>query len=264
MCLIAWNWQPDSDTPLLLLGNRDEFYARSTQALHWWDGGKVLAGKDLEAGGTWLGLTAQGRLAMLTNVRDPSRIDVQAPSRGQIVPQWLSGHEPTDRFWMRTALSGYNGFNLIAADFQRGECFWASNIDSRPKRLERGLYGLCFSAYTQGQRAGDQISQAQVRRRIELIAPHTRWVRSFACTEGHEQIPTIARDMGLKTMVGAWISRDRERNEREIAALIKALGVTGKGSFILRERATRALGLTGDPSVVPAVKITSSGVAALR
>jgi GPH family glycoside/pentoside/hexuronide:cation symporter len=88
------------------------------------------------------------------------------------------------------------------------------------EQLQRGLYGICFSAYTQGQRAGDVLSEAQVRRRIELIAPHTRWVRSFACTEGHELIPRLAREKGLKTMVGAWISADRARNEREIAAMI--------------------------------------------
>jgi len=88
------------------------------------------------------------------------------------------------------------------------------------EQFQRGLYGLCFSAYTQGQRAGDLLSEAQVRRRVELIAPHTRWVRSFACTEGHELIPLLAREKGLKTMVGAWISTDRARNEREIEALI--------------------------------------------
>jgi len=83
---------------------------------------------------------------MVTNVRDPSRIDPEAPSRGQIVPQWLRGTEPADRFWMRTALSGYNGFNLIAADFQRGECFWASNLRAHPRRLERGTYGVSNAA----------------------------------------------------------------------------------------------------------------------
>jgi glycoside/pentoside/hexuronide:cation symporter, GPH family len=88
------------------------------------------------------------------------------------------------------------------------------------EQLQRGLYGLCFSAYTQGQRAGDVLSEAQVRRRIDLVAPHIRWVRSFSCTEGHELIPRIAAEKGLKTMVGAWISADRARNEREIQGLI--------------------------------------------
>jgi glycoside/pentoside/hexuronide:cation symporter, GPH family len=88
------------------------------------------------------------------------------------------------------------------------------------EQMQRGMYGLCFSAYTTGQRAGDLLTEAQVRRRLERIAPHTRWVRSFACTEGHEWIPRVAREQGLKTMVGAWIGADLARNEREIAALI--------------------------------------------
>jgi glycoside/pentoside/hexuronide:cation symporter, GPH family len=89
------------------------------------------------------------------------------------------------------------------------------------EQFRGGMYGLCFSAYGEGQRAGDQLQASAVSRRIDLIAPHTRWVRSFACTEGHEVIPTLARAKGLKTMVGAWISHDRERNEREIEALIQ-------------------------------------------
>lgn len=88
------------------------------------------------------------------------------------------------------------------------------------EQLRSGVYGLCFSAYTQGQGAGDQLTEAQVRRRIALIAPHTRWVRSFATTEGHELVPRLAREKGLKTMVGAWISHDLDRNEREIAGLL--------------------------------------------
>jgi GPH family glycoside/pentoside/hexuronide:cation symporter len=88
------------------------------------------------------------------------------------------------------------------------------------EQIQGGMSGLCFSAYAAGQGAGDQLTEAQVRRRIELIAPHTRWVRSFACTEGHELIPRWAREKGLKTMVGAWISHDRDRNEREIDGLL--------------------------------------------
>ena len=89
------------------------------------------------------------------------------------------------------------------------------------EQFQAGLYGLCFSAYAEGQKAGDQLLASHVSRRIDLIAPHTRWVRSFACTEGHEAIPRLARAKGLKTMVGAWIGQDRERNEREIEALIR-------------------------------------------
>ena len=88
------------------------------------------------------------------------------------------------------------------------------------EQFQRGLYGLCFSAYTASQQAGDPLTTAQVRRRLAVVAPHTRWVRTFACTEGHELIPAEARTLGLKTLAGAWISGDRARNAREVAALI--------------------------------------------
>jgi GPH family glycoside/pentoside/hexuronide:cation symporter len=84
-----------------------------------------------------------------------------------------------------------------------------------------GLHGLCFSPYVEGQGIGDVLSEAQIHRRIGIVAPHTQWVRSFSCTEGHELIPALARAQGLKTMVGAWIGQDRERNEREISSLLK-------------------------------------------
>jgi GPH family glycoside/pentoside/hexuronide:cation symporter len=113
---------------------------------------------------------------------------------------------------------------LELSDAQRSQLVGRTSGDVREMytqlRAER-MYGLCFSAYAQGQGAGDLLTAAQVRRRIEIVAPHTRWVRSFACTEGHQLIPKLAREQGLKTMVGAWISADRERNDREIAGLIE-------------------------------------------
>lgn len=86
------------------------------------------------------------------------------------------------------------------------------------------VYGLCFSPYAEGQGTSDVLTTPQISRRIDIVAPHTRWVRTFACTGGHELIPGVARAKGLKTMVGAWIGADRERNEREIEALIALAG----------------------------------------
>ena len=146
MCLVALAIDQNRRFPLVLAANRDEFFQRPAARLAWWtpaEGGHaVLSGRDLESGGTWLGLTAQGRLALLTNIRDSKRVDPAAPSRGKVVPEWLAGRESAGQFWMRTALSGHNGFNLIAADFRRGECFWASSTAAHPQRLERGVYGL--------------------------------------------------------------------------------------------------------------------------
>ena len=146
MCLVAFAIDRSRRFPLVVASNRDEFFRRPAAPLAWWTpqpgAASGLGGRDLESGGTWLGLTARGRLALLTNVRTPLLNDADAPSRGRVVTDWLSALEPADSFWMRTALSGYNGFNLIAADFQQGECFWASNTGAHPKRLVAGIYGL--------------------------------------------------------------------------------------------------------------------------
>jgi uncharacterized protein with NRDE domain len=146
MCLLAFAVDQSRRFPLVIAANRDESFARPAARLAWWTprpgGAQILSGRDLDAGGTWLGLNAAGRLACLTNVRSPVPKEADAPSRGRIVTDWLTGDERPDRFWMRTALSGHNRFNLIAADFAAGECFWGSNDGSLPLRLERGLYGL--------------------------------------------------------------------------------------------------------------------------
>ena len=87
-------------------------------------------------------------------------------------------------------------------------------------RLAAGTHGLCFSPYLDGQGPGTQLTESQIRARMEVIAPHTRWVRSFSCTEGNELIPKVAHQLGLKTLVGAWLGTDLETNEREIEGLI--------------------------------------------
>ncbi len=88
------------------------------------------------------------------------------------------------------------------------------------KVLEGGMHGLCFSPYMEGQKPGDQISEEQIRRRMEIIKPYTQWIRSFSCTEGNEAIPRIAKEMGIKTMVGAWLGDDPKINKQEVENLI--------------------------------------------
>ena len=86
--------------------------------------------------------------------------------------------------------------------------------------LNDGVHGICFSPYVEGQKTGDILSEDQIRRRLDVIAPYTQWIRSFSCTEGNELIPEIAHQKGFKTLVGAWISGDKARNEKEIQSLI--------------------------------------------
>ena len=120
MCLIAWNWQPDSPCPLLLIANRDEFYARPTAALHLWADAPLVAGRDLQAGGTWLGASLSGRVAALTNHRDPAMTRSDAPSRGELVSAFLQGEMGAHDYLTQLSdrASRYNPFNLLVFDGQ--------------------------------------------------------------------------------------------------------------------------------------------------
>ncbi|MEO0526256.1 MAG: glycosyl hydrolase family 17 protein [Bacteroidota bacterium] len=98
-------------------------------------------------------------------------------------------------------------------------------LESLCKRvLEGGVHGLCFSPYVEGQNPGDQITEDQIRRRMEIIEPFTKWIRSFSCTEGNEAIPRIAKEYGIKTMVGAWLGDDPKINKQEVENLIELAG----------------------------------------
>lgn len=87
--------------------------------------------------------------------------------------------------------------------------------------LYGGIHGFCFSLYEEGQKPGDIISEEQIRRRMQILKPYTRWIRSFSCIEGNELIPKIAREYGIKTLVGAWLGKDEDKNMLEIESLIR-------------------------------------------
>jgi exo-beta-1,3-glucanase (GH17 family) len=88
------------------------------------------------------------------------------------------------------------------------------------KHLKNVVHGMCFSSYIDGQQPGSIISEEQIRERIDIIKPYTKWVRTFSCTDGNELIPKIAKENGLKVMVGAWLSDNKDLNEEEIKNLI--------------------------------------------
>ncbi|WP_405235050.1 glycoside hydrolase family 17 protein [Lentisalinibacter orientalis] len=92
--------------------------------------------------------------------------------------------------------------------------------------LEQKIHGLSFSPYFEGQGPGTKVGEDQIRERLAIIAPYTRWIRTFSCTDGNERIPAIAREFGLRTMVGAWLDGDLEKNEVELA---NAIGIASAG-----------------------------------
>ncbi len=118
MCLIAFAWQADADYPLVVAGNRDEFFARPTAAARWSGDGRILSGRDLQGGGTWMGVSRDGRFAALTNHRDPTTIRPDAPSRGELVDRMLRAHYPEAELdAIARDRARFNGFNLIAAQW---------------------------------------------------------------------------------------------------------------------------------------------------
>lgn len=146
MCLIVLAWRPGHDWPLLVAANRDEFYARPSRPLaEWEDAPGLYAGRDLEAGGTWLGVTAGGRFAALTNIRDPR----QAPgsrSRGELVAGFLRGQLSPAEYLEQVAAAAraYSGFNLLVGN--RDELHYLNAREGRPRPLAPGLYGMSNAA----------------------------------------------------------------------------------------------------------------------
>lgn len=143
MCLILVAWRAHRDFPLVVAANRDEFYDRpASPSAFWEDAPQVLAGRDLDKGGTWLGITTDLRFAAVTNYREGFRADPTAPSRGRLVSGFLRGDEtPTD--YLNRLLPDaprYNGFNLLAGDRSELCCF--SNRAPGVERLAPGIYGL--------------------------------------------------------------------------------------------------------------------------
>ncbi len=142
MCLILAAWHAHPDYPLVIAANRDEYHVRQAAPATWWNDPPILAGRDLSAGGTWLGLTRDGRFAALTNYRDPERVRANAPSRGGIVPDTLRDTLPADVRLQELSERGstYNGFNLLFGDRQRLAVF--ESVSGQGRLLDPGVYGL--------------------------------------------------------------------------------------------------------------------------
>jgi uncharacterized protein with NRDE domain len=143
MCLAVLALHALPGIPVLIAANRDEFHARPTHpAAQWADAPGLYAGRDGLAGGTWMGVTAQGRFALVTNFREPGRYLAPAPSRGALVEDYLRGNDSPQAYLARTHESdqAYNGFNLIVGDTR--QAWYLSNRDGPPRPLAPGIYAL--------------------------------------------------------------------------------------------------------------------------
>ena len=143
MCLIVVAWRARADMPLVVAANRDEWRERPAEPARWWpDHPDLLAGRDLQAGGTWMGITRGGRFAAVTNYRDPSEKRSTARSRGGLVTDFLLASESPARFLANLAAraSEYNGFNLILGD--GASLFYYGSREGTLRAIEPGVHGL--------------------------------------------------------------------------------------------------------------------------
>ena len=143
MCLIFFSVHNHPTYKLIVAANRDEFYNRKTAAAAYWeDHPELLGGRDLEACGTWMGITKSGRISMLTNYRDPLNINPNAPSRGNLVSDYLLSKEEPEQYLKRIEQNGkvYNGFNLLAGTVNG--LYYYSNYKEGVDKIEPGFYGI--------------------------------------------------------------------------------------------------------------------------
>ena len=143
MCLILFALHQHKDYPLIVIANRDEYYARPTQSAHWWpDAPDIFAGRDLEASGTWMGVNKKGRFAAVTNVREPGSFGPARLSSGKLTRDFLSSREPADTFLknIESSADDYAGFNLLVGD-STGLYFY-SNRNPGIRCIPPGIYGV--------------------------------------------------------------------------------------------------------------------------
>ena len=143
MCLIVVSWRHHQRYRLVVAANRDEYFRRpAAPAAFWSDHPRVLAGRDLEAGGTWLGITLDDRFAALTNYRNPAEKNPGAPSRGALVSDFLTGNEDPLEYLQRIErrAASYNGFSLVVGN--AASLYFLSNRGGHVARVPPGMHGL--------------------------------------------------------------------------------------------------------------------------
>jgi len=159
MCILFFAIKQHPKFQVIICANRDEFHQRPTQSMHWWPKNNllagdlstsnllttnVLAGKDLLAGGTWLGLNKKGRFSALTNFRQPDLIDNNKQSRGELVLQALAHQDEEMTKKLARSSNDYNGFNLVFGQLNKLTCF--DSISQRKQVLSSGVHSLCNGA----------------------------------------------------------------------------------------------------------------------
>ncbi|MBE1160266.1 NRDE family protein [Dyella acidiphila] len=235
MCLIAFAWQAHPRWRLLLAGNRDEYHARPSAALARWDDLPIVGGRDLEAGGTWLGVTEAGRCCVVTNVRDP-RDPQQGTSRGLLATDYLAGANDASAHAqaLLAAASAYRPFNLLTFDEEHG--FYLGNRPSaRAQWIAPGVHGLSNADFNTPWPK----TKALMRRlQAWLDAGHeVDFAPLFRALANEQHAPDeLLPDTGVGVELERWLSSAFIRGEQygTRACTVVAIGYDGRGMIVER------------------------------
>ena len=212
MCLIAIAWQAHRHLPLVIVANRDEFYQRETLAMHYWpDQPGLLAGRDLQAGGTWLGVNQRGRFAAITNVRETAPQNTST-SRGNLPGLWLNTHLTSSELLktLEQSASLYSGYNVLFGD--QTQLIWASNRGPKGfehRHLASGIYGL-GNASLNTPWPKLRLAKQRLAKQLQLDQPSLEdfsWVTADTCTQDDLSnfAPTDMEESWLRALSAQWI-----------------------------------------------------------
>jgi uncharacterized protein with NRDE domain len=207
MCLILFAYECHPAYKLILAANRDEYYNRPTEPVKWWtDAPFLLAGKDLKAGGTWMGITQKGRIAALTNYRGPGSNKDNAPSRGSLVSDYLLSDISPSKYieTLRPKSAEYNGFNLIVGDINTLYYYSNKKENSETSPLEPGIYGLSNAVLdTSWPKVvkGKQMFEQHVLNKAEVSTETIFSILSDTETPPDEELPDTGVGIEIERML---------------------------------------------------------------
>lgn len=242
MCLLVLAWKHHPRYRLILAGNRDEFHDRPAAPLNWWqDDPRILGGRDLKAQGTWLGVARSGRFGVVTNYRDLQAPVENAPSRGQLVPRFLTGATSPKEFLddLRGAAPRYSGFNLLVGGTRA--LYYFSNRGPAPTALAPGVYGLSNHLL---DTPWPKLARTRERFNALLTQPEIAPEELFTLLGDRE--PAGAADLPSTGLPEDWeriVSAPFIVNERYGTRCSSVLLVERTGRTILQERRFDAAGI---------------------
>lgn len=207
MCLLAFSWKEQSDYPLIISANRDEFFERPTAKVHQWETG-FFGGKDLKSGGTWMGFHPNGRWSLLTNFRDFRKMGYGEISRGKLVKDFLEDSiAPKDYLKeIEKENDRYEGFNLLVSDGQ--DLFYLSNFGTGIKEVQPGLYGLSNGLMDEPW-PKTELAKNQLERTLDTEFSHAALLEILKSKETYplEKLPNTGAPKDLEIALSAQLIR---------------------------------------------------------